>query len=79
MSSRHCAKRSFVFSAAATGAAAVSGAGPARQRLDAAQHGLIARYQLAQVEGLGDVVVGADLRADDLVDRASRTVTITRP
>jgi hypothetical protein len=35
------------------------------------QHRLDAREQLAQVERLGDVVVGADLEADDLVDRVA--------
>src|SRR5688572_31589512 len=34
----------------------------------AAQDGLDARHQLAWVEGLGEVVVGAQLEADDLVD-----------
>ena len=38
------------------------GQGPAQHRLDP-------RQQLAQVERLGDVVVGADFEADDLVDR----------
>ena len=34
----------------------------------AAQHALDARHQLARVEGLGDVVVGAHLEADDAID-----------
>ncbi len=33
-----------------------------------AQHRLHAREQLPQVDGLGDIVVGADLQADDPVD-----------
>ena len=48
------------------GGAAAAGAG-----CDAPQHRLDAREQLAQVEGLGDVVVGADLEPDDLVDRVA--------
>ena len=34
----------------------------------AAQHRVDARHQLARVEGLGEVVVGAHLEADDAVD-----------
>ena len=34
----------------------------------AAQHGMNARQQLARVEGLGQVVVGADFEADDAVN-----------
>ena len=37
-------------------------------RLDAAQHGMNARGQLARVEGLGQIVVGANLQADDAID-----------
>ncbi len=37
-------------------------------RLHAAQHGVDARGQLARVERLGQVVVGADLEADDAID-----------
>ena len=37
----------------------------------AAQHRLDPRQQLAQVERLGHVVVGADFQADDLVDRVA--------
>ena len=37
-------------------------------RLHAAQHGANPRGQLARVEGLGQVVVGPDLQADDAVD-----------
>ncbi len=40
-----------------------------RSRRDAAQHGLDARHQLAQVERLGHIVVGPDFQADHLVDR----------
>ena len=38
------------------------------ERRAAAQHGVDAGQQLARVEGLGQVVVGADLEADDAVD-----------
>jgi hypothetical protein len=34
----------------------------------AAQDGLDARHQLAGIERLGQVVIGAELEADDLVD-----------
>ena len=37
-------------------------------RLDAAEHGMDARRQLARVEGLGQIVVGANLQADDAID-----------
>src|SRR5450755_4242637 len=37
------------------------------------QYRLDSRQQLAQVEGLGHVVVGADLEADDLVDSVAAT------
>ena len=40
----------------------------ARRRHAAAEHRADARQQLARVEGLGQVVVGAELEADDLVD-----------
>ena len=41
-------------------------------RLHPAQHALDAGEQLARIEGLGDVVVGADLEADDAVDDVAR-------
>ena len=44
------------------------GRGGRSGRSDPAQDGVDARQQLAQVERLGDVVVGTDLEADDLVD-----------
>ena len=47
------------------------GTGGASLRRGPAQHRLDAREQLAQIERLGDVVVGADLEADDLVDRVA--------
>jgi hypothetical protein len=40
---------------------------PAGRRGAAAQHGVDARHELARVEGLGQVVVGAHLQADDAV------------
>ena len=44
--------------------------GCGRRRLaGAAQHALDARQQLARLERLGDVVVGAEFEADDAVDR----------
>ena len=44
-----------------------------RRLLDAAQHGLDADHQLGRAEGLGQVVVGAPLEADDaLGQRAAR-------
>ena len=42
-----------------------------RARLHAPQHALDAREQFARVEGLRDVVVGADLEPDDAVDDAA--------
>ena len=38
----------------------------------AAQHALAARQQLARLVGLGDVVVGAALQPEHLVDRVAR-------
>jgi len=35
----------------------------------ASQHGLDARHQLAQIERLGHVVIGADFEPDDFVNR----------
>src|SRR5213076_3543062 len=43
--------------------------GPRRRGERSAQHRLDAGQELAQVERLGDVVVGADLEADHLIDR----------
>ena len=43
-----------------------------RRRVGAAQHALHARQQLARLEGLGDVVVGAGLQPDHAVDRVGR-------
>ena len=43
-----------------------------RLRLHPAQHALHAREQFARVEGLRDVVVGADLEPDDAVDDVAR-------
>ena len=37
-------------------------------RLHAAEHGVNSRGQLARVEGLGQIVVCADLQADDAID-----------
>ena len=37
-------------------------------RLDAAENGVNARCQLARVERLGQVVIGADLQADNAID-----------
>src|SRR5688572_15288835 len=40
---------------------------PARQHPAAAKHGTDARDQLSRVEWLGDIVVGAELQADDAI------------
>ena len=59
---------------ARSGRSRCAGSRPARRGggaaalLHAAHHALEARAQLARVERLGDVVVGADLEADDAVD-----------
>ncbi len=50
-----------------------SGCGGRRGAGDSAKHGPDPRQKLADVERLGDVVVGADLEADDLVDRIAAT------
>ena len=43
-----------------------------RRARRAPQHALHARKQLARLEGLGDVVVGAGLEPDDAIDRVGR-------
>ena len=57
--------------AVAAGAAGSGGFGR-RPRLQPAQHALHPCQQFARVEGLGDVVVGAELQADDAVDDIGR-------
>ena len=47
--------------------AELQGRGGGRRRIDAAQHGLDPRRELARRERLGDVVVGADLEPGDAV------------
>ena len=66
---RRCAARSSTQRPMRTRSAPISAR---RGRRGAAQHALDARQQLARIEGLGHVVVGAHLEADDAVDHRGR-------